>query len=50
MRIWDCGDGGLIVQYINEDTDLLYRTDESARFINVQRIVSTQWGNSVWTE
>ena len=48
MQVWPDEASGLIVHYVNADTDYFFRTGSAARYINLERIVSTEWGNTLW--
>jgi hypothetical protein len=50
MQVWSAGDTGLIVHYTNADTDIFYRTSDDTRYINLERIVSAEWGNTPWAD
>lgn len=51
MELYEGAEGGLVVYYEQPGEDpLILDLDESARFLNVQRLVSVQWGNELLEE
>lgn len=47
LRVWKYGERGLVVYYENGDGDYLFITEETIRYLTIERIVSQAWGNAL---